>query len=263
MRPITIIFFNVLFLLASVASLPLIAQPGESPDTGGSPPQRALDGRILAEEIVQAVGGMDAWNDRSWNLAFDLVMIREGKETGRISHFWNRGSDSYIVKGTARDGRKWEVIFVDVINKIGSATIDGAIVTDSSRASLLEMGYGRFINDTYWLLMPFKLLDSGVYHYREADTTIGGKNYQVLRLSFANVGLTPGDRYWLYVDPATKLVERWRFHLQSNRDGEYQWTDYRKFGPVTLALRRIAADGMNELQIDDVHVTRDGRPVTE
>lgn len=263
MRHAAIILFSTLCLFAFAAAVPLMAQPAGSSDTGGPPSQRALDGRALAGEIVQAVGGLEVWNDRSWNIAFDFVMMREGKETGRISHYWNRSSDSYIVKGTTKDGRRWEVTFTDVLKKTGSATMDGAPVPDSSRSSMLDMGYGRFINDGYWLLMPFKLLDSAVYHHREEDTIIDGKSYQVLRLSFGNVGLTPGDRYWLYVDPATKLVERWRFHLQSNREGEYQWMDYRTFGSIRLALRRLSADGMAELRIENVQITRNGRLVTE
>jgi len=250
---------TALRLLPFLAAFPLIAQPEGAPGTGGAPAQRELDGRILAGEIVQAVGGLNAWNDRSWDLSFDFVVMHDGAEAGRVSHFWNRSTDGYVVGGMTKDGSKWEVNFADIMNKVGMAMINGAPVADSLRQKTLDMGYGRFINDTYWLLMPFKLLDSGVYHYREPDTTIGGQRYEVLRLSFGNVGLTPGDRYWLYVDPETKLVRRWRFRLQGSREGDYLWNDYTDFDSIRLSLSKPAVDGTSEIRFEHVQVMHSGR----
>ncbi len=243
-------------LLFIIAAAPLLAQPSESPGTGGGPSQQELEGRTLAEEVMAAVGGPAAWNDRNWNISFDFVAVRDGAEASRFSHIWNRRSDTYILNGKDKEGRNWTVNFSDIGKKTGSATVNGSLVADSAGKAMLEMGYGRFINDSYWLLMPFKLLDAGVHHRRGHDTLIGGRTFQTLQLSFGNVGLTPGDRYWLYIDPATKLVERWRFLLQSGREGEFLWTDYRQFGPVKLSLRKTAPDGSFEIRFENVQVTR-------
>jgi hypothetical protein len=151
------------------------------------------------------------------------------------------------------------VIFANVYEHKGTATIDGVSAPDTLLPRLLEMGYGRFINDTYWLLMPLKLLDSGVFHRREPDTVIDGKRYNVLALSFGNVGLTPGDHYWLFIDPATKLVERWRYVLQSGNEAEYIWDQYTSFGPIKVPLRRRNVDGKSEIRFDHVRVDRASR----
>lgn len=225
-----------------------------SPGTGGAPSQRQLDGRALAEEVVKASGGGVFWSDKSWGIAFDFVVMRDGKEMTRASHDWFRSTDGYTVSGSTKDGKKWRVSFSDIMARHGYAEIDGARAPDTLHTRLLDMGYGRFINDTYWLLMPLKLLDSGVHHRREPDTTIDGMTYNVLNLSFGHVGLTPGDRYWLYIDPATKLVKRWRYLLESAREGNYRWEDYKAFGPITLAQRRISLADSSEIRFENIRV---------
>jgi len=210
------------------------------------------EGRTLAAEVMNAVGGESVWNDTSWNLEFDFVMVRGGKEAARFSHGWNRATNAYGVSGKTRDGKQWQVRFTDVIARQGSATLDGVPATDSTLSELLAMGYGRFINDSYWLLMPFKLLDPGVNHWRQPDTVIDGNRYQVLRLSFGKVGLTPGDRYWLYIDPRTKLVQRWNFLLEGGTKGDFYWQDYTDYGRIKLPLRRQSVDGSMEIRFENI-----------
>jgi len=76
----------------------------------------------------------------------------------------------------------------------------------------------------------------------------------VLHLSFEGVGLTPGDQYWLYVDPTTFRIQRWRYKLESGREGGYSWEDYRSFGLVTLPLRRVSDDGKRVIWFDRVNL---------
>ena len=110
-----------------------------------------------------------------------------------------------------------------------------------------------FINDSYWLLAPAKLMDPGV-HRRLDDQ---GR----LVLTFGEVGLTPGDRYTLSVDRDTGRVTKWQYRLQSGREGAFRWTDYRQFGPLELSTRRISTEGDSEVVIrfDDVDVRRPRR----
>jgi hypothetical protein len=244
------------FILALLILPSILFAQGDTPGTGGSPSRRDLDGRALAAEVVHAVGGDTAWNDPNWNLYFDFVVVRDGKELSRISHEWIRKSNYYTVSGLTKDGKRWRVVFTNIYDRIGSATIDGETAPDSLKSRLLEAGYGRFINDTYWLLMPHKLLDSGVHQRREADTVIDGKRYEVLALTFGNVGLTPGDHYLLFIDPATKLVERWHYHLQSGSEADYKWLDYESLGPIKLALDRMRPDGSAEIRFEHVRVDR-------
>lgn len=223
--------------------LPVSAGPGDDEQAG----------RALAREVIAALGGEDHWNDRSWDLGFDFVVSRQGKEVARFSHLWRRSTNECIVSGASPDGKHWRIHFDDVYGKRGTATMDGHPVTDDSTlAEMLDMGNGRFINDSYWLLMPLKLLDSGVHHRRDPDTTIDGVQHKVLAIWFDHVGRTPGDRYWLYVNAATGRPSRWRFLLESNRPGLYLWDDYERVGPMLLPLKKKALDGSSMISFENV-----------
>ncbi|NCQ34498.1 hypothetical protein GW813_05340, partial [bacterium] len=46
-------------------------------------------------------------------------------------------------------------------------TIDGVVAADTDLDALSEQAYQRFINDSYWFVMPLKLEDPGVHLVRE------------------------------------------------------------------------------------------------
>jgi hypothetical protein len=101
------------------------------------------------------------------------------------------------------------------------------------------MGYERWVNDTYWIVMPFKLRDPGV-HLKHARTERldSGAEYDVLELSFdKGVGLTSGDRYWLYVNRGTRLLDRWEMLLQDQKPppSAASWEGWTQVGPVRLS----------------------------
>lgn len=244
-RLVPVVFFVLFF--ATLLRAQGLGLTGVRSNTG-------RDARALAVAVIDALGGLDAWNDRSWDIAFDFVIERGGNEAARFSHIWKRATSEYLVSGKTREGKTWRVYFEDIYAKRGTATINGEPAPDTLLPKLLDLGYGRFINDSYWLMMPFKLLDSGVILSRLPDTTLDGRFYNVLHLSFQNVGLTPGDQYWLYIDPATKRIERWRYLLQSGREGDYLWQEYRQLGPITLPLYKVTPDNSAAIRFDNVRV---------
>ena len=50
--------------------------------------------------------------------------------------------------------------------------------------SSLERAYGAWVNDTYWLLMPYKLRDPGVNLAYDGEETLDGQTYDKLLLTF-------------------------------------------------------------------------------
>jgi DNA-binding beta-propeller fold protein YncE len=120
------------------------------------------------------------------------------------------------------------------------------------------MAYGRFINDTYWLLMPWKWLDDGVNLTYEGERQVDGRTYDVVLLTFdTGVGLTSGDRYWGFVSRETGLMDRWEYVLQkedgSPGDGAptaWTWGGWRDAGGgVRLATRKERIGGEKPLAI--------------
>ena len=66
--------------------------------------------------------------------------------------------------------------------------------------------FARWTDDTFWLLAPLKLRDSGVKVTYGGEFEEDDKKYPVLHVSFNNSGLTLADRYNFYVDPDTHLL---------------------------------------------------------
>ena len=79
-------------------------------------------------------------------------------------------------------------------------------------------------NDSYWFLMPYKLLDPGVHLGYEGVIKDSTGRFEKLSLNFTAVGLTPGDRYWVFVDPNSHRVQRWEFILQGQEPPAARWS---------------------------------------
>ena len=67
-------------------------------------------------------------------------------------------------------------VLMNIHSKEGHAFVDGKKISDpDTLAAKLDHGYRAWINDSYWLVMPYKLKDSGVtLHYRGIETTEDG-----------------------------------------------------------------------------------------
>lgn len=168
-------------------------------------------------------------------------------------HLWDRSTGEYRVEWATGPDSNY-VALVNVRNvenqrPEGTVYLNGTELTGSAAQSAREQAYGRFINDTYWLLAPLKVYDPGVNRQYAADSSTA--EHEGLRLTFGEVGLTPGDTYWLYVSNETGRLDRWSMHLQGMDADEaprsYTWTDYVTLeapaGDVTLATRHEAMGG--------------------
>jgi hypothetical protein len=197
----------------------------------------------VAMHAYDALGGPNAWASVPY-LRFDFASGSDTSRTLRASHLWNRMTGDYRVEMHAGGDSTYVALF-NVNTREGDVYLNGEEVEDATEQELLEQAYGRFINDTYWLLMPVKMMDSGVTRTYLPDSSTS--EMDVLRLSFDGVGLTPGDQYWVYVDKNSGLVEKWAFRLQRHPPDHVpqpiQWVAYKTFdtptGPIQISERKI------------------------
>lgn len=183
----------------------------------------------VIEKIWDAAGGKKTWNDSRF-LTFVFAPQKDGKTVVQRSHLWDRYTGDYRFETKTSDNQTILVLF-NVNSKKGKAFINGKPVPDSLNDSEVEKAYGYFINDSYWLIAPLKLEDPGVNVTLRESEDIEGTSCHVLHLDFEKVGLTPGDQYWLYVDPETGLIKRWKFLLQGKKEpGIFNWTNYKDLG---------------------------------
>jgi len=209
----------------------------------------------VAARTLDAMGGAAAFASLR-TLAFDFVVERDGKEVARYHHVWDRWDGRYRIEGVNRDGKKVLTLFNVQQPGTGRSWMDGVELHDEDLKKALERAYGRFINDSYWLLMPAKMLDPGVSLASEGEAEKDGKRYDVVRLTFGDgVGLTPKDTYWAFVSKETGLMERWEMVLtgQEAKDrSAYLWTDWKTVGGVRLAMSKPSVGNATVIRFDNV-----------
>jgi len=206
----------------------------------GATVRAASDERALkvADQVMKALGGKDAW-DKTRYVRFDFGFERDGKLQTR-AHTWDKWTGRYRLEGQNQQGEPF-VVLMNVNTKDGQAWVKGQRQAGDEENKLVERAYGTWINDTYWLLMPYKLRDPGVTLAYDGEAKEGDATYDKVRLSFDNVGLTPKDKYWVWVNRDTHLVDRWDFVLKGEDvpPTTFLWKDWRKVGSVKLAGERV------------------------
>jgi hypothetical protein len=219
----------------------------------------SVSGQPTADSVARRAMDMlagPAWDDARY-IGFTFNVEREGKNVASWVQGWDRYTGDYLVSGKTREGDDVRVV-MNVNTKEGKAWKNGQPVADPK--DLLTLGYRRFINDTYWLLMGFKAFDPGVTReYAGEKTDAAGRIYDVVRLSFDKVGLTPGDVYWMWVNRDTGLVEQWHMKLEGDKPEDppsvVTFRDYHRFGNLLISTRRET--GKSTIRLDDIKVARE------
>jgi len=193
----------------------------------------------IADQVMEAVGGKAAWNATRY-LRFDFAVEREGKTVVRRAHTWDKWTGRHRLEAKTKDGDPY-VVVMNVNTKEGAAYVKGAPVEGETAKKLLADAYGAWINDTYWLLMPYKMRDPGVSLKLEGEAKEGDTTYDKVLLTFANVGLTPNDRYWAYVNRGTHLMDKWEFVLQGQKPPAvpFAWKNWQRHGKILLSTDKV------------------------
>jgi hypothetical protein len=215
-----------------------------------APVEAETPARVLARRVSEAAG-LARFGEVA-ALRFTFVVERDGQRAFVASHAWDVRAGRDRVRWT-EDGHAWDVV-VDLHARTATGTVDGAPIADADTTAAAEKAHERWVNDSYWLVLPLKLLDPGVNLALDAPRVIDGRPHEVLALSFAGVGLTPGDRYWLIVDPQTQRIVRWEMVLEGQQPPPRgtSFVDYAPVGPLTLALDHVNDDGTRHIRFEDV-----------
>lgn len=204
--------------------------------------QTGSDARAIAiaDSVMLAMGGYDNWQKTrflAWEFFGDQYQVWD-KHTGDFH--WQKGDLSANYNLNSRTGKAY---------KAGQD-----ISTTEEGQKLLANMYPVWANNSWWLVMPFKLKDSGVtLKHKGPAKTMQGNPAQVLELTFNNVGVTPDNRYEVLVNPKTQLIEEWAFYRKAADTApafRRQWTDYQRYGEIMLSSNRSdGKDGRGLLHV--------------
>jgi hypothetical protein len=194
----------------------------------------------IADEVMKAQGGRKNW-DATRYIAWNFFGFRK--------LIWDKYTGNVRVDYVNNDTK----ILVNINNGLGKVYKNGAEVTQpDSVAKYLKEGKEAWINDSYWLVMPFKLKDSGLtLKYLGEENTQAGAKADVLRLTFQGVGVTPQNGYKVYVDKNSHLVSQWAYFKEANQEKPgfvLPWQNYQTYGKIKLSGDR------GERKITDIHV---------
>jgi hypothetical protein len=207
-------------------------------------PPEDVRATAVVDQMMDAMGGPAAWAKVHY-LRFDWVVERDGKTAAYVRHLWDRYEGRYRVEWKSREGKSLVALF-NVNTRTGRVYVNGQPARDEDEQKYLDEAYGRFINDSYWLLMPWKLKDAGVNLTYRGEAKMDGQPCDMIEVSFENVGLTPGDHYWAYINRRTHMMDRWAYFLQSyegtpsrEKATPWDWRDWRTVGGIWLATDKV------------------------
>jgi len=195
------------------------------------PPQDADPKAVeVAKNVIENMGGWQNWKETrylTWNFF------------GSRSWIWDKHNGDIRMQ-SHNDSL---TVLMNLDTKEGEVFKDGEKVTNADTLSkYLNVAYKGWVNDSYWLIMPFKFLDSGVnLKYAGEGTTRAGEKSHILQLTFDSVGVTPENKYKVYVSKDQNLVKQWAYF--NHKDDEKPvfktpWLNYQKYGTLKLSGNR-------------------------
>lgn len=234
--------FRILLPMLIAATVTFADEPRRF-EPGRSDP-KALE---ISRAVMKAMGGEQAWNNLRF-LRFDFASVRDGATNVIRSHWWDKYTGRHRVEGKTREGEPF-VVLSNINTRQGDAWKNGVKLEGDEERTFLDNAYASWVNDTYWLIMPYKMNDPGVILAYAGEEELDGRMYDKVMLSFDNVGLTPNDKYWAWINRDTHLMDQWGFVLKGG-DGPpaiYRWNDWQKHGGVLLSPERAAVDSAAKL----------------
>ncbi|MFT7382420.1 MAG: hypothetical protein ACI9Z3_002314 [Roseivirga sp.] len=214
---------------------------GNPPAEGFNLEASDAEAMIIADEVMEAMGGRKAW-DETRHIAWNFFGARE--------LVWDKWT------GDVRIDMRNTTFLVNINDNTGKVFIDGREITDAdSLADLVSRGKSAWINDAYWLVMPYKLKDSGVTLKYMGEEMTKEKMADKLELTFEAVGVTPNNRYWVWVDKESKLVSQWAYYRNAADTAQgfnVPFQNYQKMGNILLSGDRGDRQITNVMVFDEL-----------
>lgn len=198
----------------------------------------------IADSVIAAVGGKQNW---------DNVHYFRWNFFGRRTLYWDKWTGDVRIEIPAKN----LLILTNINTKQGHVYRNNAELTQpDSNAYFMDRGYKIWANDSYWMIMPFKLKDPGVNTaYKGTVTDAQGNNCYLLELTFNHVGVTPENKYHVYVDKKNYLVTQWDYfekYTDEKPEITNPWMNYKPYGKILLSDDRGPEEGkMTDIAVMD------------
>lgn len=164
--------------------------------------------------------------------------------------------DRDTIKGK---GRSW--VWEPKEERVAMISGDKTFIYNRNEMDSTKIGADRaFINDKYWLLVPFQLVWDTSVTISETKTTespIGKEQLDMITITYPNEGgYTPGDAYDIYYDK-NYLIKEWTFRKGNAEKPSLTNTfeNYQDFSGIKIAKDHKKDNGNWNLNFTDVSIT--------
>ncbi|HNP19257.1 MAG TPA: hypothetical protein PKL31_12530 [Fulvivirga sp.] len=218
----------------------------------------------VSEDLNPAASGFDSMNSDEKAIAWaDATMHAMGgrnkwDQTRYISwNFFNRRDliwDKYTGRVRIEAPSDTAVYLININDETGKVLLKGGEVKDADSLKLLiNRAKSIWINDSYWLVMPFKLKENGVtLKYIGEGATLKGEPATILELTFNAVGVTPDNKYEVYITKSDSLIKQWAFFNNASQDTAsviWPWDNYKDYNGLLLSSDRSDMKGPHNVKV--------------
>ncbi|MFN7974084.1 MAG: hypothetical protein U0166_17345 [Acidobacteriota bacterium] len=202
--------------------------------------------------MIEALGGLEKF-DKIPYLVFTFTVEKDGAVVASRKHYWDKRNGRHRLEGGTKEGKRY-VVLTDLRTQKGTAYLAGTKVEGDAARDYLLSAYNLWINDSYWLAMPFKVKDPGVILKDAGSEEVGGIKYDKIQVSFDGVGLTPRDVYWAYINPDNGRMERWSFVLGGEKKTPTmaEWKGWRQHLGVWLSDEKAVEEVSQRILFPDL-----------
>lgn len=210
-----------------------VASCNEVPPATAEAPQTLSEAERIAESVLEAMGGREAW---------DSTRYITWKFFGSRQHYWDKFTGDIRIEMPESQRGPETLVLMNLNSREGRVWRGGEELLGDDLAEALEGGWSAWVNDSYWMFMPYKLRDPGVnLTYVGEDLMEDDREADVLQLTFESVGVTPQNKYLVYVAKDSGLVEQWSYF--PTRDAvepgfTRPWAGWQRFGNLHLATSK-------------------------
>jgi hypothetical protein len=229
---------NLLLLTCiSIIALAACKQPANKKSAATNVEQVNTQQEFSTAEKIARQHGIDNWSDVN-SIEFSFNVDRGVSHTPR-SFVWNVKTGE--VETTGNDG---------------TVSYNRNEINDSTAMAVDRY----FINDSYWLLAPFKIVWDENKFIIESDNKekapISGKEMGKLTVAYGDSGgYTPGDAYDFYFDDSYTIRE-WVYRRGGQQEPSMitTWEDYQEIGGLKLSMMRNDITETFKIYFTDVKI---------
>lgn len=218
----------IYFLLFAVTVLCSCSESASSKNVDSVPKDRIE--RIL-DSLEMAMGG---------RAAYEKAQVIEWSFFGYRKLIWDKAGKQVWIE--YQQGQPLQ-IYYDIKEDTAAVYLDGKSVNDVDSLLMFKTRARRiWINDSYWLVMPFKLRDPGVnisYSGVSSIDSVIQEPCHILTVTFDDsVGVTPENKYEVFISLKDRLVKGWKYYnkVTDQEPSIYNpWRNYQNYRDVMFS----------------------------